>query len=243
MDRPDPHSLEVFQAVVETGSATLAARQLNMTQPTVTRAIAQLEQVTGLTLFERGRFGMRPTAEGAMFAEEVRRSFSALDRVAASAQAIRQGVRGRIVVGAIPAYGEGFVARAIGRLVENAPEVDACIDIDIPQDMLRKVLHGQTDLAVMAGTFADHPELEVHVLGQRRLMAISCGPTTRWPAGTRSGSRNWPARTSCCWPTPIPTAPWSCRSSPAPACRSDPAWRWSPSAAPPGSPCRQAPSP
>ncbi|HYE45128.1 MAG TPA: LysR family transcriptional regulator [Caulobacter sp.] len=172
MDRLDPHSLEVFQAVAETGSATLAAQRLNLTQPTITRAIAQLEQATGLTLFERGRFGMRPTAEGAMFAKEVRRSLSGLERLAASARAIRQGVRGRIVVGAIPVYAEGFVARAVGRLIENAPDVDVHIDIDTPQDMLRKVLHGQVELSVLAGSFADHPEFEAQPLGQRRLMAV-----------------------------------------------------------------------
>jgi DNA-binding transcriptional LysR family regulator len=172
MDRLDPHSLEVFQAVVEAGSATLAAQRLNLTQPTITRAIAQLEQSTGLVLFERGRFGMRPTAEGAMLAEEVRRSLSGLERVAASARAIRQGVRGRIVVGAIPVYAEGFVARAVGRLVAGAPDVDAHIDIDTPQDMLRKVLHGQVELSVLAGSFVDHPALEAQVLGQRRLMAV-----------------------------------------------------------------------
>lgn len=172
MDRLNPHSLEVFQAVVETGSATLAARRLNLTQPTITRAIAQLEQATGLVLFERGRSGMRPTAEGAMFAEEVRRSFAGLERVAASARAIRQGVRGRLVVGTIPIYADGFVARAIGRLVEGAADVDVCIEMDSPQSSIRKILHGQSDLGIMAGAIADRPEIEVHSLGQRRLMAV-----------------------------------------------------------------------
>lgn len=172
MDRLDPRSLEVFQAVVDTGSATLAARQLKLTQPTITRTIAQLEQNTGLVLFDRGRFGMRPTAEGSMLADEVRRSFSGLDRVTAAAQAIGKGIRGRIAIGALQIYAEGMVAQAIGRLAEEAPDVDTRIDVDTPQGLLRKVLHDQADLVVMAGAVGDHPQLEVHVLGRRRLMAL-----------------------------------------------------------------------
>ena len=89
MEKLDPKSLEIFQAVMESGSATLAGDRLGMTQPAITKAIASLETRTGLTLFERGRFGMRPTAEGALLAEEVRRSFAGLDRIAVAADAIR----------------------------------------------------------------------------------------------------------------------------------------------------------
>lgn len=224
MDRLDPHSLEVFQAVVESGSATLAARQLNLTQPTITRAIAQLEQATGLVLFERGRFGMRPTPEGTMLAEEVRRSLSGLERVTAAARSIRQGVQGRIVVGAIPVYAEGFVARAVGQLVESAPHVDAHIDIDTPQEMLRKVLHGQVELSVLAGSFANHSALEVEVLGQRRLMAVM---RRDHPLANRGGlgAADLAGATSSCWPIPTLTVPWSCRSSPPPAYPSGHGWR------------------
>ncbi|MDQ0463474.1 DNA-binding transcriptional LysR family regulator [Caulobacter ginsengisoli] len=172
MDRLDPRALEAFQAVVETGSATLAAQKLHQTQPTITRAIAQLEQQTGLTLFDRGRFGMRPTAEGLLLAEEIRRSFVGLERLAASAQAIRGGLRGQIVVTAMPVYGEGFVTRALARLAAGAPDVQARVELDAPPDAVRKVLSDQADIGIVAGPFAGHAEVESIPLGRRKLMAF-----------------------------------------------------------------------
>jgi DNA-binding transcriptional LysR family regulator len=172
MDRLDPKSIEVFQTVIETSSATLAAERLGMTQPGVTKAIATLEARTGLTLFARGRFGMRPTAEGRLLAEAVRRSFAGLDRIAAAAAAIRQGLTGSVVIATVPLYAEGLVAQAIGGLVAESPdlavEVTAC-----PQDeTFRRVLAETTDLGVVMGPFSQNAQLVVHTLGRRRLMVV-----------------------------------------------------------------------
>lgn len=172
MDRLDPRQLEVFLAVVETGSVSLAARRLRLTQPTVSRDVAQLERLTGLVLFDRGRGGMRPTAEGLLFAEEVRRTFAGLDRITASAEAIRRGAQGQVVVAALPIYADGFVIRALGALAGEMPEVRARVETQLIDEILRKVLHDQIDLGVVAGPFLQPPRIETVVLGRRRLMAV-----------------------------------------------------------------------
>ncbi|MDQ0463475.1 DNA-binding transcriptional LysR family regulator [Caulobacter ginsengisoli] len=172
MDRLDPHALEVFLAVAETGSASLASRRLRLTQPTVTHAIGQLEKQTGLTLFERGRFGMRPTAEGLLFGEAVRRSFAGLDRITAAAEAIRRGVRGQLVIAALPVYADGFVHHAIGRLAARSPDLNVRTETHGPEEVLRKVLHDQADLGVIIGPLPGQTQLTVHRLGERRLMAV-----------------------------------------------------------------------
>lgn len=172
MKKLDPKSLEVFQAVMESGSATLAGERLGMTQPAITKAIAGLEDRTGLTLFERGRFGMRPTAEGALLAEEVRRSFAGLDRVAVAAQAIRQGMRGSLVVSALPIYAEGLVARAVGALAAEAPELTIRVETHLQDETFRRILLGKADIGVVSGPFVPNGQLQVHPVGQRRMMAI-----------------------------------------------------------------------
>lgn len=55
--------IEVFQAIVDTGSISAAARQLNVSQPNVSRVLSHAEQQLGFTLFERGSQGMIPTLE------------------------------------------------------------------------------------------------------------------------------------------------------------------------------------
>ena len=56
--------LEVFRAIHELGSITSAARELKLTQPTVSRHLRDLEAAIGLTLFEVDRGRLRPTADG-----------------------------------------------------------------------------------------------------------------------------------------------------------------------------------
>jgi DNA-binding transcriptional LysR family regulator len=168
----EPRLIEVFQAVVETGSATLAGERLRMTQPAVTRSIAHLETRTGLGLFERGRFGMRLTAVGELFAEEVRVSFAGLGRLSAAADSLRQGLRGRIVVGAYPIYAEGVVADVMGELAAEAPDLSIRIDVQRDDEIVRRILHGEVDIGVLPGPVSLHAQLNSRALAPRRLMAV-----------------------------------------------------------------------
>lgn len=59
-----PRSLLIFEAVVRTGSCTAAAREFNLTQPSVSRNISQLESTLGTALFLRKPTGLEPTPEG-----------------------------------------------------------------------------------------------------------------------------------------------------------------------------------
>lgn len=172
MEKLDPKSLEVFQAVMESGSATLAGERLGMTQPAITKAIAGLEARTGLTLFERGRFGMRPTAEGALLAEEVRRSFAGLDRIAIAADAIRRGMRGHLNISALPIYAEGLAARAVGALALEAPELHVRILALTQDETFRRVALETVDLGLVMGPLSPTAQLAHHTLGRRRLMAV-----------------------------------------------------------------------
>lgn len=61
---PSPRCLFVFETAARTGSFTAAAREFNVTQPSVSRSIAQLESDLQMRLFERRPSGLVLTAEG-----------------------------------------------------------------------------------------------------------------------------------------------------------------------------------
>lgn len=60
-DIPNIRHMAALVATAQSGSVTRAARQVNLTQPALTHAIARLEQALGCTLFDRGAGGMTPT--------------------------------------------------------------------------------------------------------------------------------------------------------------------------------------
>src|SRR5665213_3364032 len=67
--------IEAFRAVIESGSMSAAARTLGISQPNISRFIAQLEASTGLKLFDRGAGKISPTEDAITFYHEVERSF------------------------------------------------------------------------------------------------------------------------------------------------------------------------
>lgn len=61
---PSPRALLVFEAAARCGSASAAAREFNLTQPSVSRNVAEVERALGTTLFVRKSSGLELTAEG-----------------------------------------------------------------------------------------------------------------------------------------------------------------------------------
>ncbi|KHJ61095.1 LysR family transcriptional regulator, partial [Burkholderia glumae] len=74
--------LQCFLAVAQLGGVQKAAESLSITQPAVSKTIAELESILGVKLFERGRQGAQPTREARLF----------LPHASASVLALRQGV-------------------------------------------------------------------------------------------------------------------------------------------------------
>ncbi|TIR82155.1 MAG: LysR family transcriptional regulator, partial [Mesorhizobium sp.] len=64
---------------VRSGSFTAAAREFNVTQPSISRSIAQLEADLGVALFTRGPTGLSPTPEGRALYSAVREGFDGIE--------------------------------------------------------------------------------------------------------------------------------------------------------------------
>ena len=104
--------IEFFRAVMATGQVTRAAQLLHTSQPTVSRELARLEQVLQLRLFDRIRGRLQPTARALALHEEVERSYVGLDRIAATAQALRQFAHARLSVACLPALAHALLPQA-----------------------------------------------------------------------------------------------------------------------------------
>jgi DNA-binding transcriptional LysR family regulator len=70
---------QTFVRIVEAGNLSAAARQLNTTQPTVSRRLKHLEQVTGVHLIQRSTHNLRLTLEGEMCYERVKQLLAEWD--------------------------------------------------------------------------------------------------------------------------------------------------------------------
>lgn len=142
--------LEAFHAVMIGGSASRAAELLGISQPAVSRAIAELEQGTGFALFDRVRGRLVPTPEGRLFFAEVDVSFTGLDRLRAAAARIRDFGSGAIRIASLAALGSTLVPRAIRRFRDRHPGVAVTLHVASSASVRELVSSGQFGLGLAA---------------------------------------------------------------------------------------------
>ncbi|WP_226781142.1 LysR family transcriptional regulator [Oceaniglobus trochenteri] len=83
--------LETYATVLATGSTQAAAQRLGLTQPAVSRRLAQFEASVGLRLFRREKARLVPTREGRMLQEQLQGLLENARRLTARAEELRSG--------------------------------------------------------------------------------------------------------------------------------------------------------
>lgn len=115
--------VEAFRAVMNAGSATLAAKILHVSQPAVSRLIKDMEHAVGFRLFERQNNRLVPSAEGRQLFAEVERNIAGLDRIAQAAAALRSMSSGTLRIAATPVITHGLLPRVVSSFLRENPGV------------------------------------------------------------------------------------------------------------------------
>jgi DNA-binding transcriptional LysR family regulator len=116
--------MAVFVAVAEREGFAGAARQLGLSPPAVTRAVAALEAQLGVRLLVRTTRHVRLTDAGARYLEDCRRILADVAEADATAAGLGATPRGRLVVTAPVVFGRLHVVPAIVAYLAQYPEVD-----------------------------------------------------------------------------------------------------------------------
>jgi len=142
--------IEIFAAVMKLGTASRAAEQLGITQPAVSRAIAELERSVRFTLFARVRSRLIPTPEANLFYQDVHASFRGLDTLRAGAARIRDQGSGEIRIATLSALASSLVPKAIRRFRDKHPSIPVTLHVLWSRDIRDRVASGQFDVGLAA---------------------------------------------------------------------------------------------
>lgn len=119
----DIRTLRYFLAVAQAGSISKAACGLHVTQPTLSRQIADLERSLGCSLFERSSAGVSLTPEGAILRRRAEEMVSLEDAAKAEIGAEREAIVGDVRIGAGETHAMERVAQAMRTVQDNHPGV------------------------------------------------------------------------------------------------------------------------
>lgn len=171
----NPRLLDAFTAVVRTGSTVAAARSLNTSQPSISRAIADLEHQIDLTLFSRSRGRMRLTREGEYFFAEVDRFFAGTSELLDKAREIRNFEDTVLRIASIAAAALQTVPDALEALVGKVGDIRTSYQMRSHYKTVDLVRTGRVDVGICN---AVTPDMAVTICEQfelRCLLAIPVG--------------------------------------------------------------------
>ena len=145
MNNLDWNQLKAFLETAETGSLSAAARKLGLTQPTLSRQVAAIEQVMGVTLFERVGKSMALTPTGLDLLEHARAMGAAAEALSLAATGSSQAVRGVVSVSATDVVSSVLLPPLVKKLHDQEPGI--AIDV-IPSNALSDLLRREADIAI-----------------------------------------------------------------------------------------------
>ena len=145
MNNLDWNQLKAFLETAETGSLSAAARKLGLTQPTLSRQVAAIEQSMGVTLFERVGKSMALTPTGLDLLEHARAMGAAAEALSLAATGSSQAVRGVVSVSATDVVASVLLPPLVKKLHDQEPGI--AIDV-IPSNALSDLLRREADIAI-----------------------------------------------------------------------------------------------
>ena len=163
--------IEVFRAVMLTGTASEAARMLSVSQPAVSRALQHAELQLGFRLFQRDRGRLQPTPEAEALFANVSRVFRELDQVQRISGNLRSGTVGRIRVAATPSLSQTVLPAAVGQLMRVHPDATCDIATHHSSQIIAGLLAQEIDLG-FAFDPVQHEGVVQENIGEGELVAL-----------------------------------------------------------------------
>jgi DNA-binding transcriptional LysR family regulator len=172
--------LNIFLAVVKDGSMSRAAAELAISQPAVSKAIAEMEHTLGAPLLDRTPYGVEPTLYGRALIKRSNVIFDELRQSVKDIEFLADPTAGEVRIGSTGPLAGGIVASVIERLNRRHPR----ISFQVVQADLNRLQHELRDRNVefaigrAPAPIADE-NMQSEVLFNDRLLVVA-GPRNKW---------------------------------------------------------------
>lgn len=148
--------LKSFSEIAKTGNFTRAAANLHLTQPSLSRQIAALEQSLSSQLFHRSRGSIALTDAGEALLPLAQRMLADAESVRQEMQQLAGLRRGRVRLGATPSLCVSLVAETLSVFHEDYPGIDLHVSERGSRGIIEELVGGTLDLALV--TTSEHRE-------------------------------------------------------------------------------------
>ncbi|MDN4587560.1 LysR family transcriptional regulator [Xenophilus aerolatus] len=164
--------LEVFHAIMLTGSVSAAARLLHVTQPAATQTLQHAELQLGYALFTRERNRLVPTHEAVALYAEVQPLMSQLERVRRLAGALGRDEDRPLRILIVPSLAVRALPDALRRFRLKHPDMPVTIRTLHSREIAQAMALQEGDIGIVYGS-TPHPALHEEAIARGRLVCVS----------------------------------------------------------------------
>ncbi len=141
--------LRYVVAAADCRNVTEAARRLQVSQPSVSAAIAELEHMLGITIFVRHHAkGVTLTPAGQRLIVEARLLLKHADDFSKTAEALGDITRGEITIGCFPTLAARFMPSLMLEFCKRNPQITLCLEEGDQEHLLRNLAQGRIEIAI-----------------------------------------------------------------------------------------------
>jgi DNA-binding transcriptional LysR family regulator len=164
--------IEVFHAIMRTGSLSKAAELLCVSQPAVSKVLAHAERSMGLKLFSRAHGRLQPTREAELLFAETQRLQSNLDSIRDLARNLALRPQGLLRIGCLPSLGLTLVPQAVEAFRASYPEVSLKIQTRHTTELINALLTRELDIGIALDPPA-RPGIAALELGRTAVVCVA----------------------------------------------------------------------
>lgn len=146
--------VEAFQAAMQHNGISAGADALGITQPAMSRLIADLQRSMGILLFAKNGRSIKPTQEAHALMAKVQQSFLGLEQIVDFSDQLRKQKLGQLSISAIPSIGHSILPAVIRQLREKFPDVFISLRVASYIEVARHVKTRQADIGLTADTLS-----------------------------------------------------------------------------------------
>ncbi len=183
----DFRELEYFSAMAAEKNLSRAAEKLIVSQSTLSKTLARLEDKTGCPLFDRVQHGLHLTEAGEKFFEITRRLLRIKHEMDAELHAISQGIAGRVHFGISYTFSKSLVPKVLPIFSRDNPQIEVIIHTETSSVLEDLLLDGSIDVAVIVETTRNRALAYEVLFYEEILLAISPDNPLCEKAVTREG--------------------------------------------------------
>ena len=146
--------VEAFQAAMQHNGISAGADALGITQPAMSRLIADLQRSMGILLFAKYGRSIKPTQEAHALMAKVQQSLLGLEQIVDFSDQLRKQKLGQLSISAIPSIGHSILPAVIRQLREKFPDVFISLRVASYIEVARHVKTRQADIGLTADTLS-----------------------------------------------------------------------------------------